>query len=381
MEQYPRAITPHILNRLFQGKIIVIYGARQVGKTTLCHKIVRQFAGDALYLNCDEPTVRAALTNKSSQELKDLSAGRRLVVIDEAQRVQNIGLSLKLLVDNYPQIQLIATGSSSFDLSNDIKEPLTGRKVEFYLYPLAAAELTMREHPLETKQQLPRRLRFGSYPSVVTSDNPEEVIAEIAGSYLYRDVLEYQHVKHPDMLRRLLQALALQIGGHVSSNELAQLLQIDRATVQRYLFLLEQAFVIFRLVPFSRNLRKEIGKMPKIYFWDLGVRNAVIRNFNPLELRQDVGMLWENYFVAERMKFNRNQRNFVNSYFWRTYDGQELDLLEESGGQLRGFECKWSQKRWRVPKAFAETYPNHEAHLIHRENYLQYLTADYHNPQ
>lgn len=375
MIQYPRAIQGAVEAALFRGKVVVIYGARQVGKTTLVKEILTRYPERGLYLNCDEPDIRDALTHRTSTELRALMGRRTLVVIDEAQRVRDIGLALKLLVDNFADLQVIATGSSSFELSNTINEPLTGRKTEFWLFPLSVAELSEHETPLEASRLLERHLRYGMYPHVVTADNPVETVLEIATSYLYRDVLEYQSVKGPEFLRRLLQALALQIGNEVSYNELASLLQIDRTTVERYIALLEKAFIIFHLPPFSRNLRKELSKLRKVYFYDLGIRNALINNFNALELRPDTGALWENFFVAERLKYNHNRRRWVNTYFWRTYDGPELDYLEEADGYLTAFECKWTASRWRPPELFTTTYPQSETHLVNRANYLDFLAA------
>ena len=374
MTYYTRTIQPLIESHLFQGKVIVIYGARQVGKTTLVREILTKYPDRSLYLNCDEPDIRQDLAERTSTELRLLLGGKTLVVIDEAQRVRNIGLTLKLLADNLPDVQVIATGSSSFELSNTITEPLTGRKVEFCLHPLAVGELLTEESLLEHRRLLETRLRFGLYPGVVASADPEEIIREISNSYLYRDVLEYQTVRNPDLLRRLLQALALQIGGEVSYNELGGLLGIDKATVARYIWLLEQAYVIFQLPPFSRNLRKELGKLRKVYFYDLGVRNALINNLNPLALRNDIGALWENFVISERIKFNHNRRRVVNSYFWRTYGGSEIDCLEEAGGQLVGFECKWAKEKWRRPAAFLEAYPGSTLHLVNRMNYVEFLT-------
>ncbi|WP_423226017.1 ATP-binding protein [Candidatus Amarolinea aalborgensis] len=375
MTRYARAIQPAVEAALFKGKVVVIYGARQVGKTTLVKEILGRYPDRSLYLNCDEPDIRSALTNRTSTELRALIGRRDLVVIDEAQRVRDIGLALKLLADNFTDLQVIATGSSSFELSNTISEPLTGRKTEFHLYPLSVAELLTQETPLEAARLLERRLRYGMYPSVVIANDPVETVLEIATSYLYRDVLEYQTVKSSDLLRRLLQALALQVGSEVSYNELGQLLGVDRATVERYIALLEKAFILFHLPPFSRNLRKELAKLRKVYFYDLGIRNALINNFNPLDLRSDSGALWENFFISERIKFNHNRRQHVNAYFWRTYDRAELDYLEEAGGRLLGFECKWSVARWRPPAAFVATYPDSETHLVSRANYLDFLTA------
>ena len=373
MDQYSRAIQPAIEQAMFKGKALVLYGARQVGKTTLIRAVQGKYAASALYLNCDEPDIRSALSDKTSTELRRLMGSKTVILIDEAQRVKNIGLTLKLMVDNFPQIQVIATGSSSFDLSNDISEPLTGRKVEFNLYPLSVAELLTQQPPLEIQRELEYHLRFGMYPGVLASDDPAEALFEISKSYLYKDVLEYQSVKNPDLLRKLLQALALQIGSEVSFNELGAMLGMDRGTVARYLALLEQGFVIFHLSPFSRNLRKELGKQRKVYFYDLGVRNALINNFNPLELRQDVGALWENFFICERLKSVHNQRKRPSMQFWRTYDGKEIDYLEEEGGQLEGFECKWGSEKWRIPAAFSSTYPGSKVHLVTRSNVLEFI--------
>jgi len=298
---------------------------------------------------------------------------KTLILIDEAQRVKNIGLTLKLIADNFPQVQVIATGSSSFDLSNDISEPLTGRKVEFNLYPLSVGELLTQYAPLELQRLFEYHLRFGMYPGVLASDNPAESLFEISKNYLYKDILEYQSVKNPDLLRKLLQTLALQIGSEVSYNEIGTMLGIDRETVARYMSLLEQGFVIFHLPPFSRNLRKELGKQRKVYFYDLGIRNALINNFNPMDLRQDVGALWENFFISERIKAGHNQRRYPNTYFWRTYDGKEIDYLEQEGGRLEGFECKWGNEKWRVPSVFTSTYPGSMVHLVNRTNILEYL--------
>jgi uncharacterized protein len=369
----PRTIEQAVRHTLFKEKVVVIYGARQVGKTTLIRSIQQIYPEQSLYLNCDEPDIRSALSDRTSTELRLLIGNKSLILIDEAQRVKNIGLTLKLMVDNFPDVQVITTGSSSFELSNDISEPLTGRKTEFYLYPLSIEELQVIHTPLEIRRGLEYHLRFGMYPGVITKDDPAEALFEISSSYLFRDILEYQTVKNPELLLKLLQALALQIGNEVSLNELGTLLGIDKSTIARYLQLLIQGFVIYSLPPFSRNLRKELGKRQKIYFYDLGIRNAIINNFNPMELRQDVGALWENFFIMERIKATQNHRRRPNRFFWRTYDGQEIDYLEEEGGSLTGFECKWNQDKWRVPKSFLEAYPDSSIIIANKDNFLDYL--------
>lgn len=369
-----RIIQRNIEESLFKGKVIIIYGARQVGKTTLVKEIMADSDKESMYLNCDEPDVRAALTNKSSTELKSFIGNAPLIVIDEAQRVLNIGLTLKLLIDNFPDSQIIATGSSSFELSNKIKEPLTGRKLEFCLYPLSIKELTQLYNEIEINRLLAERMVFGMYPGVIfASDNKEQVLRELATSYSYKDVLAFQDIRKPEILEKLLQALALQIGNEVSYLELAQLLGVSKETVENYIDILEKAYIIFKIGPFSRNLRNELKRKRKIYFHDLGLRNALINNLNPLELRQDVGALWENFLVLERMKHNNNLANFVNVYFWRTMGGQELDYVEDIAGKLFAYEFKWSKKKFSAPKDFLKTYPDSIIKLINRDNYFNFL--------
>ncbi len=296
--------------------------------------------------------------------------------MDEAQRIKNIGLTLKLAVDNFPEIQVIATGSSSFDLSNQIIEPLTGRKYEYYLYPFSLAELKF----IYTKQEIDRLLEklivFGMYPRVVLGGNEAEAnLKELTKSYLYKDALQYQNIKNPEVLEKLLQALALQIGNEVSYNELADLLGIDKNTVAAYIRILEQAFVVFRLNPFNRNLRTELKKKRKIYFYDLGVRNALINNLNPANLRTDWGALWENFIISERLKYNYNRGQDFNYYFWRTQQKQEIDFLEEGRGKLYGFEFKWAKKKLSPPKIFLDTYPGTEVRLINKNNYQDFVLS------
>ena len=370
-----RTIETKLEKSLFLGKIVVIYGARQVGKTTLVKKILEKYPQDSIYLNCDEPDIRAALTNKTSTELKSFIGSNRLVVIDEAQRVNNIGLTLKLIADNFPDIQIIATGSSSFELSGKIAEPLTGRKTEFFLYPLSVAELSQIFSPLEIDRLLEERLVFGMYPGVVFSgQEKEQRVRELATSYSYKDVLAYQDIRNPELLEKLLQALALQVGSEVSYNELARLLGVNKATVENYIRILEQAYIIFRVGPFSRNLRNELKRMRKIYFYDLGLRNALINNLNPVSLRSDVGALWENFLVSERIKRNNNNGVITNNYYWRTTGGKEIDLVEDSGGVLTGFKFKWLKENFTPPQEFLSVYQGSSIKLVNRKKYLDFLS-------
>lgn len=371
-----RVIEKQVEKDLFKGRVIIIYGARQVGKTTLIKKIQNQHPKDSLYLNCDEPEIRNKLTETTSTNLKDFIKNKKLVFFDEAQRVKNIGLTLKLLVDNYPEIQLVATGSSSFDLSNKISEPLTGRKYEFYLYPFSLGEIEKNYETFEMDRLLESRIIYGMYPDVVL-DNVENKrkLKEIIKSYLYQDIFQYQLIKNPEILEKLLLALALQIGSEVSYNELANLLNIDKKTIQRYIELLEKAFVIFRLKPYSKNLRNELSKLRKIYFWDTGVRNALINNFNDFNLRTDVGALWENFMISERLKNNNNLNLGQRSYFWRTHQQQEIDYLEigEGENKISAFEFKWGKKIAKIPNIFSTTYPNSHFQTINKENFKQFL--------
>lgn len=369
-----RHIQDIIVSRLFKGRAVIIYGARQVGKTTLIKEIQKDYEASSVYFNCDEPDIREALTEKTSTELKSFIGNKRLVLIDEAQRIRNIGITLKLIIDNYPEIQVIATGSSSFDLSNQISEPLTGRKYEFRLFPFSISELKQVYTEIEIERLLDNRMVMGMYPDVVIkSDEAEEILRDITKSYLYKDVLQFQYIRNPEILNKLLQALALQVGSEVSYNELAGMLKIDKKTVSSYISLLEKAFIIFRLSPFSRNLRNELKKLRKIYFVDTGIRNALINNLNPMKLRQDTGGLWENFLISERMKIFNNSSVVINFYFWRTHQQQEIDLIEEQGGSIYGYELKQNKKTYKIPKAFLDAYPEVKVDLINKNNYKKFL--------
>jgi uncharacterized protein len=370
-----RDIEALIRDKLFLGRAIVVVGPRRVGKTTLLKQIASEINQDHLWLDCDEPDIRAALTSPTSTQLRSLIGNSKLVVIDEAQRVKNISLTLKLIVDQIPDTQLLVSGSSALELSNEINEPLIGRKFDFELYPFSFQELKKHHGFLEERRLLERRLIFGTYPDVVLNPAQEvTIINELTGSYLYKDLFTYQDIRKPDVLPRLLEALALQLGGEVVLNELAQTVGADFETVRRYIDLLEKSFVIFSLKSWSRNVRNELKKSRKVYFFDNGIRNSIIRNFQPIGLRADVGALWENYLVSERLKVNLVNGRYASTWFWRTTQQQEIDYLEDQDGFLKAFEFKWNAKakaKW--PKTFTSHYPNHELILVNPETYSEFL--------
>ncbi len=370
-----REIQPVIENQLFKGKVIIIYGPRRVGKTTLSKQLLENQAGSR-YLNCELLENKMALETTNSHVLKSFLGNYRLIVLDEAQHINDIGLILKILSDTFPEIQIIAIGSSSFELGNRISEPLTGRSREYILYPLSLPELLSVKDLISVNSDMDLILRFGLYPEVYGKPEHEaiEELSQISSTYLYKDILQFESIKRPNLLLNLLNALALQIGSEVSLNELSRKLGETVPTIQRYIELLEKAFVIFRLRSFSRNLRKEIAKGQKIYFYDLGIRNALIRNFNPLNLRNDNGGLWENFCIVERMKYNMNHRRFVNSWFWRTYDQKEVDYIEEEGGMITAYEFKYkSTGKNKIAREFLETYPGAAMVTVTRDNYMEFL--------
>lgn len=373
---YQRTIQEKIEENLFRGKIIIVYGARRTGKTTLSKILLEKYPEKSKYINCELLQNQQALSTTNSETLKDFLGNTKFVALDEAQEITDIGKILKILVDTFPHIQILATGSSSFDLAQKVSEPLTGRTREYVLYPLSLEEITAGHDPLFTQAKLETILQFGLYPSVFNSgtDEAKEELRDIASKYLYKDILKFKELKRPDLVINLLQAVALQVGNEVSYNELATLLKENHHTVRNYLELLEQCFVIFRLHAFSRNLRKEIGKSFKVFFYDIGIRNTLINNFNPLHIRNDVGALWENFCVAERMKHNHNNRRFPPTYFWRTYDQKEIDYIEEEGGKLHAFEFKWHEEaKVKQPLEFLETHKQSTFTAIHKENYRNFL--------
>ncbi len=371
-----RLLQKKIEDKLFSGKVIIVYGARQVGKTTLVRDIIEQFKEDSLYLNADEPEVQSRLREAGAAQLDALFGKHKIVVIDEAQRITNIGLILKIATDTLKNVQVIATGSSSFELANKILEPLTGRAHEFFLYPLSVAEfITTLPSQIGVARVFEERMIFGMYPEVVLlGARGDDLLKTIARNYAYKDILQYERIHNPELLEKLLIALALQLGNEVSWNELAQTVGINRATVLRYVRILEQAFILFRLRPYSRNKRKELTKLHKIYFYDVGVRNALIGNLNPLSMRSDVGALWENFWIVERKKYMDNKGVDARGYFWRTLTGQEIDYVEETGGNIAAFECKWKAKSPnKVPSEWQRLYPSVPFSLATPENFNQTL--------
>jgi predicted AAA+ superfamily ATPase len=369
-----RKLEQTILSKVGKGKAIILIGARQVGKTTLVRKL---FAAqpDVLWLSGDDPNVHVLFETISAARLQALIGRNKTVVIDEAQRIADIGLRMKLIIDQMPDVQLVATGSSAFELQNKLNEPLTGRKWEYKIFPLSFSEMVEHHGFIKEYALLPHRLVFGYYPEVVCNAGSEkELLNLLYGSYLYKDILLFDGIKKSDKLQKLLQALAYQVGSLVSYTELGQLCGLDYKTVEKYIVLLEQCFVIFRLGSFNRNLRNELKNSRKVYFWDNGVRNAIISNFNPVELRDDVGALWENFMISERIKKLNYNNMYSNYWFWRTQQQQEIDFVEERDGKIVAFEFKWNPKaNVKIPKIFLENYKNSRIEIIHRENFDEFL--------
>ena len=360
---------------LYRGKILILYGARQVGKTTLSKHFLAPLGDAGLYLNCEIQSVQSAMSIREPSGLQRYIGNKKLVVLDEAQNVPGIGEVLKLLADTFPNIQIIATGSSSFELARRSSEALTGRALTFELFPLSYRELGQAFNPVERQAQLDFWLRFGLYPDIAFASEADArtLLDNLSSRYLYQDVLEFENLKRADVLVQLLQLLALQIGQLVSYHELATTLKISSQTVERYIDLLEKAFVIFRLPPFSRNLRNEIGKKNKIFFYDVGIRNSIIQQYQPIELRSDKGALWENFLVSERLKYLQTEGLRPNRYFWRTQQQAEIDYIEERDGLLSAFEFKWQDKKARIPAAFVAAYPDSAFSVVHRDNFEAFI--------
>lgn len=368
-----RSIQKTVEEKLFKGKAVLLFGPRQVGKSTLIEGILQD--KDHLYLNGDDADVREILTNTTATKLKAIVGNKKILFIDEAQRIQNIGLTLKLFTDQIKDVQVIATGSSAFELSGQVNEPLTGRKYEFMLYPLSFAEMVQDHGLIQEKRLIEHRLVYGYYPEIVTQAGEEaERLKLLAGSYLYKDLLMLEQVKKPLILEKLLKALALQIGSEVSYQELGQTIGSDSKTVDKYIDLLEKAFVVFRVSAFSRNVRNEIKKGKKVYFYDCGIRNAILNNFKTMSSRTDIGALWENFLFAERMKYLCYQNKDTTSYFWRTIQQQEIDLIEDDGENLSAYEFKWNSKaKVRFPQTFINNYPAAKTFVVTPANIEEFL--------
>lgn len=372
--EIPRIVLEDIRERMFTGKVILLFGPRQAGKTTLLRALI-QNETEALWLNGDLIAHHRMLDEPTPERFRLLLNKRKLLIIDEAQRIADIGLKLKILVDGLPDVQIIATGSSSFELSNITNEPLTGRKWEFRLYPISFSEMASHTSILAEQSALLQRLIFGYYPEIVThpGDEPER-LSLLADSYLYKDILSWERILKPQKINLLLQALAYQVGSQVSYNELAQICGIDAKTVERYIDLLEKAFVVFRLGSYSRNLRNELKSSRKIYFYDNGIRNAVIGRFEPIERRDDQGALWENFIVAERIKRNAYTNRLIRSYFWKTTTQHEIDYIEEVDGAVSAFEFKWQlNKKTKAPSSFTKGYPNAKFTVVDPANAFEFL--------
>ena len=375
--EIPRIIESQIQKQIGKQKVILLYGTRRTGKSTIIENIAAK-EENTLLLQGEDMDVSRLLQNRTVANYKRLTKGKKLIIIDEAQSIPEIGKILKLMIDTIKGITVIATGSSSFDLQNSTGEPLVGRNLVYQLYPIAQVELSAIQDHLTTVHDLEERLIYGSYPELWQLENNGErqnYLKQLVNNYLLRDLLMIENIKGADVLYKLLQMLAFQVGSQVSTVELGNSLQLNRQTVDRYLDLLSKVFIIYPLTGYSNNLRKEVTKSKKWYFFDNGIRNALIANFNPLHQRNDVGQLWEQYFLSERIKFNSYSNYFPQYFFWRTYDGQEIDLLElNNKQQLTALECKWKDDKIKVPAAFSKAYPKAEFNVINQDNYPDWIT-------
>lgn len=370
-----REQTAYAKARLFKGKALLVFGPRQVGKTTFVQNLIADLNKKTLLLNGDESDVLVLFESPNVSKLKNIIGDNEILVIDEAQRITNIGIVLKIIVDQIKSVQVIATGSSSFELANQLNEPLTGRKYEMFLYPIAFSEMVNHNGLLEEKRALEQRLIYGSYPEIITNPiDAKEHIKLIANSYLYKDLFLLEQISKPVLLQKIVKALALQVGSEVNYNELSKLIQIDNKTVEKYIDLLEKAFVIFKLPALSNNVRNEIKKGKKIYFYDNGIINSVTGNFNPIGQRTDIGALWENYIISERIKHLNIQQQETDSYFWRTTQQQEIDYIEKNNDAILACEIKWKAKiKHKIPVTFSGNYENVIPKIVSPENYETFL--------
>lgn len=370
-----RTVAHLVEKRMNDHKAIILLGPRQSGKTTLARQLVAGQNKRSLWLSGDETDVREMFSRPTSARLKGIIGRHKLLVIDEAQRIENIGLCIKLITDHLPGVKVIATGSSAFELANRINEPLTGRKWEFLLLPFSFAEMAAHQGLTDEKRLLAQRMVCGYYPDIVNNPGDEAPrLKQLADSYLYKDILTWENIQKPDRLEKLVQALAFQVGSEVSYKELGDLSGLNNETVEKYVALLEKAFIVYRMPALSRNLRNELKKGRKIYFYDNGLRNAVINQFNPLELRNDKGPLWENFLMAERLKYLCNEGIAASRFFWRTTAQQEIDYIEERNGKMLAWEFKWKAKgRVHFPASFLKAYPGTQASLISQENFMKFV--------
>lgn len=370
-----RALFQKLNEKFNKGKAIVLLGPRQVGKTTLINTCLE--GQDFLFLNGDDPEIRNLLENTGVSKLRLIIGKNTLIFIDEAQRIKDIGLIAKMIIDQFKEVQLIVSGSSALEINQSTQEPLTGRKFEYQLFPISWEEFENHEGYLEANTQLEERLIYGMYPDVLNNrSDAGEILKQLTTSYLYKDVLSITGIKKPELLDKLLKALALQIGSEVSYNELANLLQIDKTTVSKYIDLLEKTYIVFRLNSYSSNQRNEIKNNRKIYFYDNGIRNMIINNLNPLELRTDKGALWENFLISERIKLQQYNQLYTNNYFWRTVQKQEIDFVEEINGQVTAYEFKWNSKgKAKIPAVFLNQY-NAIGKIIDKENFREFVRND-----
>ncbi|MBP7077503.1 MAG: ATP-binding protein [Bacteroidales bacterium] len=372
-----RIIENQIREVLFKGKAILLIGPRQSGKTTLIKKIIKNFENETIIFDADDPSVENLLTRPNTLQISQLIGNKTIVFIDEAQRIKDIGITSKIIVDQFSEVQLILSGSSAFDLTQQTNEPLTGRKRTFNLYPISWNEWQNHSGFVKAEQDLENRLVFGFYPDILNSMNDANtLLRELTDSYLYKDILMFGNIKKPEDIKKLLQALAFQVGSEVSLRELGEIVGLDPKTIDRYISILEKAYVVFKLNPLSRNLRNEIKTNRKIYFYDNGIRNAVIGQLQPISIRQDIGQLWENFIVSERLKYLNNKQIFANTYFWRTSQQQEVDYIEETEGRFNAYEIKWNPKKQHlISKTFTNTYQPDTSTTINRQNFKDFLTA------
>ncbi|MBN2864119.1 MAG: ATP-binding protein [Bacteroidales bacterium] len=377
MRYIRREIIGLVSRKIKPGKVIIINGARRVGKTVLLKEIIKGLKEPYMFLNGEDFNTLDLFSNRSAENYRQITGSKKILIIDEAQKIPEIGMVLKLMTDELPHLRIIVTGSSAFDLKNITGEPLTGRKESFTLFPLSEKEFSQNESIVEKKNRLTERLIYGNYPELIhlgDRDDKKDYLNELVSSYLLKDILVFENIRHSSKIFNLLRLIAFQTGSLVSFNELAKQLSISKNTVEKYLDLLTKVYILHKVEGFSRNLRKEITKNSKWYFCDNGIRNSVIANFSSVNLRNDTGQLWENYIISERLKYQHYRRKNANNFFWRTYDQQEIDWIEEKEGSLSGFEFKWSSEKVKTPATWKNTYPDAEFKIITPNNYSDWLS-------